>query len=133
MTIPRLPGPLDFLTQGFGAGIQAYDQQRAQQYEQAQTGARLILGLIQSGRLDPSMLSDPGFQQTLTAAKVPVPPAGAIVPSPAAARARRETARIEAAPPGSTAESLMLDLPTAGQISEADFLAHHFLIYSHQY
>jgi len=123
MTIPRLPGPLDFLTQGFGAGINAYDQQRALQYTQAQEGARDLINLILQGRVDPMALNDPGVQQTLTAAKIPVPSSENIIPSVPAARARRETARIGAAPPGSTEESLILNLPTAGQISEADFLA----------
>lgn len=121
MTIPRLPGPLDFLTQGFGAGIQAYDQQRQQQYDQAQTGARLILGLIQAGRLDPSMLSDPGMQQTLATAKIPVPPATAVVPSSAAERERRIATTARGVAPGSTAEKLLFDIPGLGsQISEEE-------------
>ena len=122
MTIPRLPGPLDFLTQGFGAGIQAYDQQRQQQYDQANAGARLILGLLQAGNLDPAVISDPTFQQSLQTAKIPVPPASTIVPSVPAEQARQTFGRLKQVTPGSTEQSLMLDLPTAGQISEADFL-----------
>ena len=120
MTIPRLPGPLDFLTQGFGSGLQAYDQQRQQKYDQANSGARLILGLIQAGQLDPSMLSDPNMQAQLAAAKIPVPPQSAIVPSVAAEKSRQTVGQLQQVQPGSTKQALMLDIPTLGQISEDD-------------
>jgi hypothetical protein len=123
MTIPRLPGPLDWLTQTVGAGVNAYDQQKMKQYEEAQAGARTIMHLIQQGQLKPEQLSDPATIQAFQAAKIPVPNAANIIPSVKAAEAGRVVGRIQGTTPGSTEESLMLDLPTLGQIKEADFMA----------
>lgn len=123
MTIPRIPGLFDWLTQGVGAGFQAYDQQKLKQYEEAQAGARTIMNLIQQGQLKPEQLSDPATIRAFQAAKIPVPNAANIVPSVKALEAERIVGRLGAAPPGSTEESLILDLPTYGKIREADFMA----------
>jgi hypothetical protein len=118
MTIPQIPGMFSALGQGLERGLDSYNQQKQKQYEEAQTGARLIIGLMQAGRLDPSVISDPSFQQTLQTAKIPVPPAGLVVPSSAAARERTIAQRGQAVEPGSIAEDVLYDIPGEGQISE---------------
>lgn len=124
MTIPRLPGPLDWLTQGVGAGFQAYDQQKALQYEQALKGANMLNTLIQQGVVKPEQLTDPATAATFAAAKIPAIQAGNVVPSVKAAAAERTVGRINQTTPGSTEESLILDLPDGAQVSERDLLEY---------
>lgn len=123
MTIPIIPGPFSALGQGLNEGLDSYRQAEQQKYERANAGARLVLGLIQSGQLDPTaQYANPAFQQQLAQARIPVPPLQAVVPSAAAERERQTVGRLGRVQPGSTEQSLMLKLPTLGDISEADLM-----------
>lgn len=120
MTIPIIPGPFSALGQGLNAGLESYNAEKQRQYEQANAGARLILGLTQAGMLDPQQqFANPAFQQQLATAKIPVPPPGAVVPSAAAEKQRRFAGRAAQTEPGSVAEDVLFDIPGEGQISQA--------------
>lgn len=122
MTIPIIPGPFSALGQGLNAGLESYRTAEEQKYERANAGARLVLGLIQSGQLDPNaQYSDPAFQQQLAQARIPVPPPQAVVPSVPAQKARAVTQIAQGTQPGSTEQRLLFDIPGLGsQISEED-------------
>lgn len=120
MTIPIIPGPFSALGQGLNAGLESFNAERQRQYEQANAGARLILGLAQSGMIDPQRaFADPQFQNQLAAAKIPGLNAGAIVPSAPAEKARRIAGRAAKAEPGSVEEDVLFDIPGEGQISQS--------------
>lgn len=114
MTIPRIPGAFDALGQGLGLGLNTYIDQKQQQVDRANAGARLILGLVQAGQIDPSVISDPTFQQTLATAKIPAPPPSAVVPSVPAERARRVAKQAQGVEVGSPEESVLFDIPDVG-------------------
>lgn len=121
MTIPIIPGPFTSLGQGLSAGLESFNAERQRQYEQANAGARLILGLTQAGMLDPSaQFASPEFQTQLERAKIPVPPAGAVVPSSRAQRERIIAGRGQQVQPGSIAEDVLFDINGKYQVSETE-------------
>lgn len=119
MTIPRIPGVFDSLGQGLSAGLDAYNQQKQQQYAEAIRAANFINMMIQQGAVKPEQLSDPGTQQTFSQAKLPQIQSENVVPSLKAKRSEIVMDRAQTVEPGSIEEDQLFDIPGIGQVTSA--------------